>query len=166
LERPRRPWRPQFHWRTRPQTPCCLSRYRRLRHTRREMAATGVLLQEAVGGGHQVLHHRQRAAGRFQRGQTFQVLTGGVTFLPAHLPQTTRHFTVPHNAAVVCPPAATALLHRQIHIGHQTHSRPGECGSGRLEPPAYSNRTAAAADPTAPSRSRSRGLARGGTGGS
>ncbi len=55
-------------------------------------------------------------------------------------------------------PAATALLHRQIHTGHQTHTRPGERGSGRLELPTYSNRAAAAAEPTTLSRRR-RGLA-------
>ena len=154
---------------------CALSSNRRLRHTRRrrastaerrEMAATGVLLQEAVGGSHQVLHLRQRAAGRFQRGQTFQVLTGGATVPPTDRPQATRHIPVPHHAAVVGLPAVTALLHRRIHIRHQTHTRPGERGSGRIEPPAFSNRAAAAAEPTALSRSHRRGLAGRGAGGS
>jgi hypothetical protein len=90
-----------------------LSRHRRLGHTRRrrastayrgEMAAAGVLLQEVVGGGHQVLHLRQGAAGRFQRGQTFQILTGGATVPPTDRPQAARHIPVPHNAAVVGPP--------------------------------------------------------------
>jgi hypothetical protein len=153
-----------------------LSRNRRLGHTRRrrrpstaewrEMAATGVLLQEAVGGRHQVLHLRQKAAGRFLRDQTFQVLTGGATVPPTDRPQATRHIPVPHHAAVVGPPAATALLHRRIHIGHQTHTRPGKCGSGRLEPPTSSNRAAAATEPTALSHSRCRGLARRGAGSS
>jgi hypothetical protein len=37
----------------------------------------------------------------------------------------------------VGPPAATALLYRRIHIRHQTHTRPGEHGSGpaRLQQP-------------------------------
>ncbi len=39
----------------------------------------------------------------------------------------------------------------RIHIGHQTHTRPGEHGSGRLEPPAFCSCAAAAAEPTAPS---------------
>jgi hypothetical protein len=69
----------------------------------REMAAAGVLLQEVVVGGHQVLHLRQRAAGRFQRGQTFQVLTGGATILPTDRPQAARHIPVPHHAAVAGP---------------------------------------------------------------
>ena len=51
---------------------------------RREMAAAGVLLQEAVGGGHQVLHLRQGAAGRLQRSQTLQIPTGRATVSPAH----------------------------------------------------------------------------------
>jgi hypothetical protein len=152
-----------------------LSCHRRLGHTRRrrastadrgEMAAAGVLLQEAVGGGHQVLHLRQGAAGRLQRGQAFQVLTGGTTIPPADRPQATRHIPVPHHAAVVGPPAAPTLLHRRIHIGHQTHTRPGERGSGRLEPPAFCSCAAAAAEPTSPSCPHRRGLARRRAGGS
>ncbi len=90
------------------------------------MVATGVRLQEAVGGGHQVLHLRQRAAGRFQCGQAFQVLPGGATISPTDRPQATCHIPVPPHAAVVSPPAATALLHRRIHIRHQAHTRPGK----------------------------------------
>jgi hypothetical protein len=89
-----------------------------------------------------------------------------VTIPPTDRPQAARHIPVPHHATVVGPPAASTLLHRRIHIRHQTHTRPGERGSGRLEPPAFSNRTAAAAEPTALSRSHSRGLAGGGAGGS
>ncbi len=122
------------------------------------MAATGILLQEAVGGGHQVFHLRQRAAGRFQRGQAFQVLTGGATIPPTHRPQATRHIPVPHHAAVVRPPAATALLHQRIHIGYQTHTRPEKSGSGHLEPPTPSGRGTAAAEPANLSRSRRREL--------
>jgi hypothetical protein len=133
---------------------------------RREMAAAGVLLQEVVGGGQQVLHLRQGARGRFQRGQTFQILTGGATVPPTDRPQAARHIPVPHNAVVVDPPAAATLLHRRINSRHQTHTRPGERGSGRLEPPAFSNRAAAAAEPTALSRSHRRGPARRGAGGS
>jgi hypothetical protein len=152
-----------------------LPRHRRLRHTRRgrastadwqEMAAAGVLLQEAVGGGHQVLHLRQGAAGRLQRGQTFQVFTGGTTIPPAYRPQAARHIPVPHNAAVVGPPTAPALLHRRIHLRHPTHTGPGECGSGRLEPPAFCGRAATAAEPTSLSHFRRRGMAGGGAGGS
>jgi hypothetical protein len=36
------------------------------------------------GAGNQVLHLQQRAAGRIQRGQTFQVPARGVTILPTH----------------------------------------------------------------------------------
>jgi hypothetical protein len=128
------------------------------------MAATGVLLQEAVGGGHQVLHLRQRAAGRFQRSQTFQVLIGGATIPLTHRPQATSHIPVPHHAAVVGPPAATALLHRRIHIGHQTHTRPGKRCGRRLEPPTSSGHEITAAEPAILSRSRHRGLAGRGAG--
>jgi hypothetical protein len=126
------------------------------------MAAAGVLLQEAGGGGHQVLHLRQRAAGRLQRGQTLQVFAGGTTIPPTHRPQAARHVPVPHNAAMVGPPTAAALLHRQIHIRHPTHTGPGERGSGRLEPPTSCGCTAAAAESTSLSHSRRRGLAGGG----
>ncbi len=80
-----------------------LSSNRRLRHTRRrrastaerrELAAAGVLLQEAVGGGHQVLHLRQRAAGRIQRGRHFRFLLEGRQFrlLTDHKPLVTSLF--------------------------------------------------------------------------
>jgi hypothetical protein len=55
---------------------------------------------------------------------------------------------------VVGPPAATALLHRRIHIGHQTHTRPGKRGSQSLEPPTPSSRGNATAEPAILSRSR------------
>jgi hypothetical protein len=128
-----------------------LSRHRRLRHTRRrhastadrrEMAAAGVLLQEAVGGRHQVLHLRQGTAGCLQRGQTFQVLAGGATIPPAYRPQAARHIPVPHNAAMVSPPTTAALVHRRIHLRHPTHTGTGKRGSGCLEPPAFRSRRA------------------------
>ena len=129
------------------------------------MVTSGFLLKEAVGAGHQVLHLRQRAAGRFQRGQTFQVLTGGATVPPTHRPQATCHFPVPHNAAVVGPPTATTLLHRRIHLRHPTHPGPGERGSRRLEPTAPCGRAAAAAETAPFSHFCRRGLAGGGAGG-
>jgi hypothetical protein len=51
---------------------------------RRELAAAGVLLQEAVGGGHQILHLHQGAAGRLQRRQALLIPTGRMTVSPAH----------------------------------------------------------------------------------
>ncbi len=78
---------------------------------------------------------------------------------PADRPQAARHIPVPHHAAVVGPLAAPTLLHSRIHIRHQTHTRPGERGSGRLEPPSFYSCAAAAAEPTAPSRPHRRGLA-------
>jgi hypothetical protein len=91
-ERPRPPWRLRYTGSPRPEQ-CALPSNRRFRHTRRrrastaqrgELAAAGVLLQEAVGGGHQVLHLRQGAAGRLQRGQTFQIPAGRATVSPPH----------------------------------------------------------------------------------
>jgi hypothetical protein len=139
-----------------------LSRHRRLGHRRRrhastadrrEMAAAGVLLQEVVGGGHQVLHLRQGAAGRFQRVQTFQILTGGATVLPTDRPQATRHIPVPHNAAVVGPPAVATLLHRRIHIRHQTHT-----GQENVVADALSRPPSATAQPPLPSQRPSTAL--------
>jgi hypothetical protein len=52
--------------------------------------------KKLVGGGHQVLHIRQGAAGRLQRGQTFQVLTGRTTIHLTDRPQTARYVPVPH----------------------------------------------------------------------
>jgi hypothetical protein len=62
-----------------------------------------------------------------------------VTIPPIDRPQAARNIPVPHHVAVVGPPAAATFLHRRIHIRHQTHTRPGERGSGRLEPPGFSN---------------------------
>jgi hypothetical protein len=145
--------------------------HRRLRHTCRrrastaywrEVVAAGILFQEAVGGGHQVLHLRQGAAGRLQRGQAFQVLTGGTTIPPAYRPQAARHIPVPHNAAVVGPPTTAALLHRRSHLRHPTHTGTRKRGSGRPEPPAFCGRSAAAAEPTTLSCFHRRRLAGGG----
>jgi hypothetical protein len=148
------------------QTPPTHTRWRRASTAkRREFAAAGVLLQEAVGGGHQVLHLRQGAAGRIQRGQTFQIPAGGVTVLPTHQPQAAGHIPFPHHAAVVGPPAGTALLHHRIHGRYHTHTRPGEHGGRRLESPAFSSRAASAARPANLSRPHRRGLAGRGPGG-
>ncbi len=102
-----------------------LPRHRRLRHTRRrrastadrrEMAAAGVLLQEAVGGGHQVLHLRQRAAGRIQRGQAFQVPAGGATISPPHQPLAIGHIPVP-------PPHRRTVLLAANGQGHNHYGQ-------------------------------------------
>ncbi len=108
-------------------------------------------------------HRRRDAALQVRR---CPLLHNAVSTVPADRPQAARHIPVPHHAAMVCPPAATALLHRRIHIRHQTHTRPGERDSGRLEPPAFSNRAAAAAEPTALSHSHRGGLAGRGADGS
>jgi hypothetical protein len=152
-EQPRPPWRLWYHWRTPPRT-------RRRHASTGELAAAGILLQEAVGGGHQVLHLRQGPAGRLQisdscwRGDSF---ASSLTTSHCHIP-------VPHHA-MVSPPTATALLHRRIHIRHQTHTRPRERGGRRLERPTSSSRAATAASPAALSRPHRRGLARGRPGG-
>ncbi len=166
-ERPRPPWQLRYHGAPRPER-CALPSNRRLWHTCRrrastaqvgELAAASVLLQEAVGGRHQVLHLRQRAVGQLQRGQTFPIPAGRATVSPPHRPQATGHISVPHHAIVDGPPTVTALLHRRIHIRHQTHTRPRERGGQRLEPPANSSRTATAVSSADLSRSHCRGLA-------
>ncbi len=87
----------QRHINRRLQHPCG----RRLAAASRgELATTGFLLKETVGGRHSLLHLRHGAAGRFQRGPTLSVPAGGVTFLPSHRPQATGH----HPCSALCPP--------------------------------------------------------------
>ncbi len=48
------------------------------------LAKFGLLLKEAVRGGHQILHLRQGAAGRFQRRPTLQISARRATFSSSH----------------------------------------------------------------------------------
>ncbi len=113
----------------------------------------GGVLQQLNGGRWQPLaFYSKKLSGAGTRYSTFdrELLAAfsadghfrfsGATISPTHRPQATRHIPVPHHAAVVSPPAATALLHCRIHIGHQTHTRPGKHGGRRLEPPPPSQR--------------------------
>ncbi len=102
---------------------------------RKEMAATGILLIEAVRGGHSVFNIQQRAAGCFQRGPTLPVSTGRATFSPSNRPQTTDHRPVPHHAPPVGPLTAIFVFHCRIYVGHQALARTRKCSRGRPEPP-------------------------------
>jgi hypothetical protein len=111
-----------YRWRTPPRTLCSPSQQTPPTYTwgacfnssTGELAAAGILLQEAVGGGHQVLHLRQKAAGRLQRGQTLQIPAGRATVSLTHSPQATGHILVPHHTALVGPPTETVVLHRRV----------------------------------------------------
>jgi hypothetical protein len=64
-ERPRPPWRPRYHWRTQPQTPCSLSQQTPLIHT------AGVLQQLNSGRWQPLAFYSKKLSGAGTRYSTF-----------------------------------------------------------------------------------------------
>jgi hypothetical protein len=126
-QQPRLSWRPQYHWRTQPRTPCSLTH------------VGGVLQQLSRGSRQPLAFYSKKLSGAGTRYSTFnrellaalsavrhfRFLLEGRQFclLTDHKPLDTSLFrTTPPWLAL---PAATTLFHRRIHIRHQTHT-PGQ----------------------------------------
>jgi hypothetical protein len=149
---------------------CVLPSNRRLQHTRRRRASTaqqGELAfysKKLSGAGTRYSTFDRELLAAFSAVRHFRFLLEGRQFrlLTDHKPLVTSLFRTTPPCG---PPTATALLHRRIHIRHQTHTRPRERGGRHLEPPTSSSRAATAANPADLSRPHRRGLARGRPGG-